>query len=1101
MDLTTYPCPACGATANLASDCPGCGRAPDPVAAEVIRLDGMIREMTLRRMALAARVRDALRAEAAAVPPPAGPPPAEQLPEPEPAGPETSLSAVQSLLFALGGLLLAVGAIVFTAVAWTTFGVTGRAAILAGYTAVALAAPLVARRRGLVATAETFAAVGLLLVILDGYAARTVNLFGVAELPPTRYAGIVCAVTAVVSAGYAAWTGLAGPRFAALLVAQPALPLLVADARPSSAGWALTVMVVAAGNLIPPWRSTGVLRVCGWLLHGAALAVTGVLAVDAVFDATDVPTAAAAGAVLVLAAAVLVGGSVLSGRRGHQTIAGALAVIAVALAVVRYVDAVSSRLTPVLVATVVAALAGVLAVTGPRLAEPMRLGVRIGGWVSLGSVGAAFATNVLIGASTTATAALPAWRADLTFDSVYYDWQLPAALVLLTAGATALLPGVGRSYPAAIGAALVAGALPASFPLAWWVPSTVDLTVAAALAVWAAYARVSWAAVVRGSAAAVLVAHAVLAGLARLELTAAVLGAVTVLAVAVAVPARRRSTVVGGVAVAVGMAAWPGAVAAWLAAIDVDPSVVARLTLLAAALLLGPLLAMRRWWPEYLGYAHPALYIAVTAVGLIAWVAEPSRPLGVYAGTSLFVLAAASLTAATPDRSLRLLGSVPSLAAVALTAIPAAAIVLLAPYAWLGAIWTGVPTGVGLSPVDTSPVDGTAAVTMALLAGAVTLGARGFGLRWRVAGGAGSFVAAVATAVTVAALDIGWPAVPVVTLLCGLAGALAAATVGTTDRRPAPVAAVGVGSLLLVGAGLAGTLPTKASTLTALAVTLAAAVAAAAFGRTAAAREMGSVGAVTAAVTLAAAAALATDALPRTAALWVVAASAMALAAGAARRSVAAEVSAHAGAVVGLALTFGSARYAAAVCTLWGVAVGLRALWPGESAASRRWFAAASAGCELLAWWLLLVAAEVALVEAYTLPAAAAALAVGWLALRGRPALRSWVAYGPALAAAFLPSLATVLTEPGVPLRRLLLGVGAVAVVFVGALRRRQAPVVVGGTVAALVALHELVLVWQKLPTWLPITVAGLVLIGLAITYERRRRDMARLRGALARMT
>ena len=37
------------------------------------------------------------------------------------------------------------------------------------------------KRRSLTATAETFAAVGLLLVLLDGYAAWSVNLFGVAD--------------------------------------------------------------------------------------------------------------------------------------------------------------------------------------------------------------------------------------------------------------------------------------------------------------------------------------------------------------------------------------------------------------------------------------------------------------------------------------------------------------------------------------------------------------------------------------------------------------------------------------------------------------------------------------------------------------------------------------------------------------------------------------------------------------------------------------------------------------------------------------------------------------------------------------------------------
>ena len=131
------------------------------------------------------------------------------------------------MLFLLGGLLLAIAAIVFTAVAWTQFGLGGRAALLAAFTGAALGVPPLALRRNLTATAETVAAVGLLLVLLDGYAAWYVNLFGVADHSPWGYAGAVCAVTAAVAAGYEQLTGLTGPRFAALLVAQPVLPLLV----------------------------------------------------------------------------------------------------------------------------------------------------------------------------------------------------------------------------------------------------------------------------------------------------------------------------------------------------------------------------------------------------------------------------------------------------------------------------------------------------------------------------------------------------------------------------------------------------------------------------------------------------------------------------------------------------------------------------------------------------------------------------------------------------------------------------------------------------------------------------------------------------------
>src|SRR5436190_1488216 len=36
--MTTYPCPFCGGQANLEAGCSGCGRAPFPDAAEVVRL-------------------------------------------------------------------------------------------------------------------------------------------------------------------------------------------------------------------------------------------------------------------------------------------------------------------------------------------------------------------------------------------------------------------------------------------------------------------------------------------------------------------------------------------------------------------------------------------------------------------------------------------------------------------------------------------------------------------------------------------------------------------------------------------------------------------------------------------------------------------------------------------------------------------------------------------------------------------------------------------------------------------------------------------------------------------------------------------------------
>ncbi|GAB3858977.1 hypothetical protein GCM10029963_59540 [Micromonospora andamanensis] len=183
---------------------------------------------------------------AAPVPAPGGRPGSALV---RPGGAETSTRTVQGLLFVLGGLLLGTAATVFTAVAWASVGVAGRAVILLAFTALLLTVPLVARWRGLRGTAETFAAVGLLLVLLDGYAAWSVDLFGVTAWPGSRYAALVAAVGAAVALGYARLSRLAVPWFAALLVVQPVLPLLAAEARPEPAGWAVVFVGVALVDL------------------------------------------------------------------------------------------------------------------------------------------------------------------------------------------------------------------------------------------------------------------------------------------------------------------------------------------------------------------------------------------------------------------------------------------------------------------------------------------------------------------------------------------------------------------------------------------------------------------------------------------------------------------------------------------------------------------------------------------------------------------------------------------------------------------------------------------------------------------------------------
>ncbi len=212
------------------------------------------------------------------------------------------------------------------------------------------------------------------------------------------------------------------------------------------------------------------------------------------------------------------------------------------------------------------------------------------------------------------------------------------------------------------------------------------------------------------------------------------------------------------------------------------------------------------------------------------------------------------------------------------------------------------------------------------------------------------------------------------------------------------------------------------------------------------------------------------------------------------------EASAYAGAVLALVLASRSLPHLAVFACAWGAVLSIAAARPNRPRLYRAgliWFAT---GHEVLAWWLLMHVAKVALPEAYTLAVAVAALAIGYLEARRHPEVSSWVSYGVALVAAFLPSLAIVLTTGETPVRRGVLIVAAAAVLIAGSLLRLQAPVVIGGVTLGVAALHELAVVSTAALLWTVIALVGAALIGLGANYEKRRREIQRLRGALGRL-
>ena len=127
-------------------------------------------------------------------------------------------------------------------------------------------------------------------------------------------------------------------------------------------------------------------------------------------------------------------------------------------------------------------------------------------------------------------------------------------------------------------------------------------------------------------------------------------------------------------------------------------------------------------------------------------------------------------------------------------------------------------------------------------------------------------------------------------------------------------------------------------------------------------------------------------------------------------------------------------------------------------------------------------------VELVSAPIAVAAVAAGALALVRDPVVRSWAVLGVPLAVLFLPSLfATTVDRP--VWRLVAIGVVAVAAIVVGAVRRLQAPFLVGVVVALVHGVAtfapQLRSVYQVTEWWVWLGIGGVVVTVLSLRYER----------------
>jgi hypothetical protein len=433
---------------------------------------------------------------------------------------------------------------------------------------------------------------------------------------------------------------------------------------------------------------------------------------------------------------------------------------------------------------------------------------------------------------------------------------------------------------------------------------------------------------------------------------------------------------------------------------------------------------------------------------------------------------------------------------------------LEAPLAWAGNPWAAAGLRDGAAerlPVPGGRVDGVGAAIVALLAaaGAAALAAAPRPGPRLLAPRLAAVVVAAAGVGIVAALPLaaGWPLWAAL-LTAGAAAVAAAAGAVLADRGALPAAApaavaAGCGAVL-VALAACWALATEAGTLAFLGVLAPAAAVAVAAAQSPWLRGgMAAVGAV-ALLGEAAAAVLHTGGDAAAAGVATAVTGGALLVAGVRWRRGTAdgavlEPIGLGGQVLGVLLAGPDDRWLAVALSAAVPALllaGVRRPWRTEHQPARGGYLWTGAATALAATWAWLAAAHVSLLEAYTLPAAALALAAGVAARRGRPRPSSWPTLGPGLAVALLPSLEAAV-DPGGGARPLLLTVAALLVVLAGAHARLQAPLVLGGGTLLVLGVDAAVPVAAQLPRWVTIGAAGLLLLWLGATSERR---LARLR-------
>jgi hypothetical protein len=607
----------------------------------------------------------------------------------------------------------------------------------------------------------------------------------------------------------------------------------------------------------------------------------------------------------------------------------------------------------------------------------------------------------------------------------------------------------------------------------------------------------------------------------------------------------RHRAQIGGAATGGALLAVPGVLAALAADQGHNAQVVLTAALAASALGLAVLALAGRWIPQYLPWATVGLVLGATATAFASIPTPYSTALYAAAAALMGVMAellrgatpAPGLTVARnrywsgsryettrwtslrpsglsgrwlvdPAKSAVVLALVPTVLAI-FSIAPALKAALIDPLQQVRHIWDGPIAA--LSQPSSGSVDATSVLAIVLLTGAAALAAIGFGGKTSEAVPVILPGIAITLLIAPIALHFAFPAATSAALvvftvsMLGLALTPPPAGRGSLLRTVRNI--VFVIGLLAGNAGLAGALAQQPLTLFTLGSAVGVGLVAALAGRSQPARVLGWLFAAVMAQFFVLTAAIAAGVERSWAAFGVLAVGAALLIIEAAvprmglphyrPEATTVEWAGYTSAVLAGALAYDAPAHLAALFAAWGAVLGLAASRTGRSKNQRRLLFWLAVGFEIVGWWLFIALADVALPEAYTLPFAALALAVGAVESRTRSDLSSWAAYGPALLAAFVPTIGIVLAGDGGELREVLLLLGAVATLIVGSIYRQQAPVVVGAAATGFTAIHFVTTLVGPWPVLLPV---GLILLIFGATNENRRRTREGLRDALVRL-